>query len=188
VLLIYEVTRTLWGFEYRTIAVPTLLNGTVSVYGFSISEYRLFIIAFGMTISAALFAVLDHTITGTVIRAASSNSTMVSCLGIDVGRVRTSVFALGTALAAIGGTIAGPILPIQLEMGFAILIDCFMVVVIGGLGSIRGAIIGAIIIGLVRAYGERVMAGWLDILTYSVFLFVLLVRPQGLFGEQERRA
>jgi branched-chain amino acid transport system permease protein len=98
------------------------------------------------------------------------------------------VFAIGTGLAGLGGSIAAPILPITLDMGFHILIDCFMVVVIGGLGSIRGAVVGALIIGLSRAFGERYAPEWIDVVTFSVFVLVLLTRPQGIFGVRGREA
>ncbi len=188
VLLVYELTRTLWGLDYKTINAPSELSQAISVLGARVSSYRLFIIGFGAVVSVALFLVLDRTSLGAVIRAASANSQMVSCLGVDVARLRTGVFGFGTALAALGGVVAGPILPIQLEMGLAILIECFMVVVIGGLGNIRGAIAGALIIGMVRAFGERYMAQWIDVLAYSIFVIVLLTRPRGLFAGKVRRA
>jgi branched-chain amino acid transport system permease protein len=188
VLLIYEATRTLWGLGYQTIAPPAALADAVHLGSVEISAYRLFIIGFGALVAAAMFVVLERTPIGVLIRAASANSAMVSCLGVDIALLRTGVFAFGTGLAALGGVIAGPVSPIQLEMGFAILIDCFMVVVIGGLGNIRGAVIGALLIGLIRAYGARYLASWIDVLTYSIFVLVLLVRPQGLFATAERRA
>jgi branched-chain amino acid transport system permease protein len=188
VLLIYEATRTLWGLGYQTIAPPAALANAVHLGSVEISAYRLFIIGFGALVAAAMFVVLERTPVGVLIRAASANSAMVACLGVDIALLRTSVFAFGTGLAALGGVIAGPVSPIQLEMGFAILIDCFMVVVIGGLGNIRGAVIGALLIGLIRAYGARYLASWIDVLTYSIFVLVLLIRPQGLFATAERRA
>lgn len=188
VLLIYETTRTLWGLGYQTIAPPAALANAVHLGSVEISAYRLFIIGFGALVAVAMFVVLERTPIGVLIRAASANSAMVACLGVDIALLRTSVFAFGTGLAALGGVIAGPVSPIQLEMGFAILIDCFMVVVIGGLGNIRGAVIGALLIGLIRAYGARYLASWIDVLTYSIFVLVLLIRPQGLFATAERRA
>lgn len=188
VLLIYEATRTIWGLEYHAIAAPRMLADAVHLGPVEISAYRLFIIGFGALVAALLFIVLERTPLGVLLRAASANSAMVSCLGVDVARLRTGVFAFGTGLAALGGVIAGPVSPIQLEMGFPILIDCFMVVVIGGLGNIRGAVAGALLIGLVRAYGARYLASWIDVLTYSVFVLVLLTRPRGLFAAAERRA
>jgi branched-chain amino acid transport system permease protein len=188
VLLIYEATRTLWGLEYHSIAAPAVLAAAVHMGSIEISAYRLFIIGFGALVAAALFVVLERTPMGVLIRAASANSAMVACLGVDVAKLRTGVFAFGTGLAALGGVIAAPISPIQLEMGFAILIDCFMVVVIGGLGNIRGAVAGALLIGLIRAFGARYLAQWIDVLTYSVFVLVLLTRPRGLFATAERNA
>lgn len=188
VLLVYEVTRTIWGLDYRSVSAPVNLSEVVSFGDFHVSAYRLFIIGFGALVSALLFLMLERTVVGTVIRAASANSAMVACLGTDVRKVRTLVFAIGTGLAGLGGAIAAPILPITLDMGFHILIDCFMVVVIGGLGSIRGAIVGALIIGLSRAFGERYAPEWIDVVTFSVFVLVLLIRPQGLFGVRGRLA
>jgi branched-chain amino acid transport system permease protein len=188
VLLIYEATRTIWGLDYRTIAAPPILAHAVQLGSVEISAYRLFIIGFGALVGGALFVVLERTSLGVLIRAASANSLMVSCLGANVALLRTGVFAFGTGLAALGGVIAGPVSPIQLEMGFAILIDCFMVVVIGGLGNIRGAVAGALLIGLIRAFGARYLASWIDVLTYSIFVLVLLTRPRGLFAPAERRA
>jgi branched-chain amino acid transport system permease protein len=188
VLLIYELTRTLWGLDYRSVSAPASLSQVVGIGTFHISAYRLFVIGFGALVSALLFLLLECTVLGVVIRAASANSAMVECLGIDVSKVRTVVFAIGTGLAALGGSVAAPILPITLDMGFHILIDCFMVVVIGGLGSIRGAVAGALIIGLSRAFGERYAPEWIDVVTFSVFVLVLLTRPQGIFGVRGREA
>ena len=94
-------------------------------------------------------------IIGMIVRAASSNSVMASCLGIDVVRLRTIVFMVGTALAAVGGAVAGPLLPLKLGMGNSIIIDCFVVIILGGLGNIKGAIIGSLVIGMVRALGQQ---------------------------------
>jgi branched-chain amino acid transport system permease protein len=188
VLLVYELTRTLWGLDYRSVSAPGSLSQVVSFGDFHISAYRLFVIGFGVLVSALLFLLLECTVLGVVIRAASANSAMVECLGTDVSKVRTVVFAIGTGLAGLGGSIAAPILPITLDMGFHILIDCFMVVVIGGLGSIRGAVVGALIIGLSRAFGERYAPEWIDVVTFSVFVLVLLTRPQGIFGVRGREA
>jgi branched-chain amino acid transport system permease protein len=188
VLLVYEFTRTLWGLDYRSVSAPVSLSQVVSFGDFHISAYRLFVIGFGVLVSALLFLLLECTVLGVVIRAASANSAMVECLGTDVSKVRTVVFAIGTGLAGLGGSIAAPILPITLDMGFHILIDCFMVVVIGGLGSIRGAVVGALIIGLSRAFGERYAPEWIDVVTFSVFVLVLLTRPQGIFGVRGREA
>jgi branched-chain amino acid transport system permease protein len=113
---------------------------------------------------------------------------MVSCLGIDVGRVRTGVFIAGTMLAAISGVVAGPLLPLKLGMSFSIIIDCFMVVVIGGLGNIRGAILGAMLIGMTRAVGQQFAADWIFLLTYALLIVTLIFRPEGLFNVKGRQA
>ncbi|CAN0271399.1 unnamed protein product, partial [Phaeothamnion confervicola] len=158
------------------------------VFGNIVTDYRLFIIAFGVALSAGLFFAIEKTRIGMIVRAASSNSVMASCLGIDVARLRTVVFMVGTALAAVGGAVAGPLLPLKLGMGSTIIIDCFVVVVIGGLGNIRGAIIGALIIGMVRALGQQFASDWINMLTYLLLLVTLAVRPEGLFNRRGREA
>jgi len=109
-------------------------------------------------------------------------------LGIDVGRVRTGVFAFGTALAALGGAVTAPLFPVELGMGFSVIIDCFVVIIIGGLGSIKGTVVAALLLGLVRALGYSFAPEWVDFASYSLLILVLLSRPQGLFGRQMRTA
>jgi branched-chain amino acid transport system permease protein len=123
-----------------------------------------------------------------MIRSCSTHPLMAATLGVRVDRVRTAVFAVGAALAGLGGAMAGPMLPIQLQMGSTIILDCFIVVIIGGLGNIRGAVVGALLIGMTRAFGQQYLADWIDTLTYTVLIATLLLRPQGLFSKKERLA
>lgn len=136
----------------------------------------------------ALFAALEKTRIGVVVRAASSDPEMVRGLGINVDRVRTGVFAFGTGLAALGGAVTAPLFPVELGMGFSIIIDCFVVIIIGGLGSIKGAVVAALLLGLVRAVGYSFAPEWVDFASYSLLILVLLTRPQGLFGRERRLA
>lgn len=188
ILVLEEVVRVVWGLDYRHLNPPPSLTGSVNLFGTDIAKYRLFIIGFGAAVIAALFFGIERTRLGLVLRASSVNPTMAATLGVDVNRVRALVFGLGAALAGIGGTIAGPLLPIQLQMGFTIILDCFIVVVIGGLGNIKGAVFGALLIGMTRAFGQLYAPEWIDIATYVVLLAVLLLRPQGLFAAKERLA
>ena len=123
-----------------------------------------------------------------IIRACSKDSDMAACLGINVPRVRTSIFALGAGLAALGGVVSGPMFPVDTNMGFLVIINCFIVVVVGGLGNIKGSLLGALLIGLVQAYGQRFVPQLIGVLTYVLFIVVLLTRPQGLFSRVLRQS
>lgn len=188
ILVIEEFIRMVWGVNFKALNAPAALAGTTEIFGSTVTDYRLFIIAFGALLSVALFYVIERTRIGIVVRAASVNSAMVSCLGIDVGKVRTGVFIAGTALAAISGVVAAPLLPLKLGMSFTIIIDCFIVVVIGGLGNIRGAILGALLIGMTRALGQQFAPDWINLLTYALLILTLIVRPEGLFNRKGRQA
>lgn len=188
ILVIEEFTRMVWGVDFKAVSPPAALSGTTEVAGSVITNYRLFIIAFGTIVSALLFYVIEKTRLGIVVRAASANSAMVSCLGVNVSRVRTGVFVAGAMLAAVSGVIAAPLLPLKLGMSFSIIIDCFIVVVLGGLGSIRGAILGAVLIGMSRAFGQVFAADLMLLLTYVLLIVTLIVRPEGLFSVRRRQA
>lgn len=188
ILVIEEFIRMVWGVNFKSIAPPTIFTGTSELFGSTVTDYRLFIIVFGALLSVALFYVIERTRVGMVVRAASVNSAMVSCLGIDVGKVRTGVFVSGAMLAAVSGVVAGPLLPLKLGMSFTIIIDCFMVVVIGGLGNIRGAILGAMLIGMTRAVGQQFAADWIFLFTYALLIMTLIFRPEGLFNVRGRQA
>lgn len=188
ILVLEEAVRVLWGLDFKRMVAPAGLDGAVTLFGSQVSLYRLFVIGFGLAVSLALFLVLERSPLGTAVRACQANGGMAACVGIDVGRVRTAVFAIGAALAGVGGTIAGPLLPIQLQMGFTIIIDCFVVVIIGGLGNIRGAVLGALLVGMTRAYGQAYAPDWIDVATYTLLIATLLLRPQGLFNQRERLA
>lgn len=188
ILIIEEAVRMIWGVDYRQVATPALLSGTVSLAGGLVPAYRLFIIGFGLAVSLALFLLLDRSRYGMVIRAASSDPEMVDTLGLDVGRVRTGVFALGSALAALGGVVAAPLVPIESSMGLGIIIDCFVVVVIGGLGNIRGAVLAALLLGMARALGFTFAPDWVDLITFALLILTLMTRPAGLFSLKGRSA
>jgi branched-chain amino acid transport system permease protein len=188
ILVIDEIVRMVWGLEAKLLAAPPGLGQSVLLFGSDISTYRLFLIAFGIVVSALLFFMLEQSRYGMIIRACSKDSDMVACLGINVPRVRTSIFALGAGLAALGGVVSGPLFPVDTNMGFLIIINCFIVVVVGGLGNIKGSLFGALLIGLVQAYGQRYVPDFIGVLTYVLFIVVLLTRPQGLFSRTLRQS
>lgn len=188
ILVVEEAVHVLWGLNGRNIATPEALSGSVEWFGTAIARYRLFVIALGAAMIVLLLLGIERSRLGLVVRACSVNPAMAANLGVKVNTVRTAVFAVGAALAGLAGAIAGPMLPIQLQMGTTILLDCFIVVILGGLGNIRGAVLGALLIGMTRAYGQQWMPEWIGILTYGVLILTLLLRPQGLFSKKERLA
>ncbi len=182
ILILEEAVRLIWGLGYRDLPLPQGFDGSIPVMGSDVAVYRIFLLATGVAVGAGLFWLIERTRLGMVLRAAMSHPAMVRALGIRVDRVRTVVFALGAALAALAGAVAAPVLPVQVGMGFTIIVDCFVVVILGGLGNIRGAIAAAIFLGLLQAFGQHFFPAWIEVVTYTTLILVLLIRPQGLFS------
>lgn len=188
ILVIDDATKLVWGLDYKQVPTPEIFSAPVALFGSQIPAYRLFVIVFGAAVSLGLFLLLDRSKWGMVIRAASSDPDMARTLGIDVSRVRTGVFALGSYLAALGGVISAPLVPIELGMGFSVIIDCFVVVIIGGLGNIRGAIFASLLLGMTRAAGYTYATEWVELLTFALLIGTLMFRPAGLFSYKGRAA
>lgn len=166
-------------------------NGTIDISGVTFPTYRLFVIVLGFAMFIFITVLMTKTRLGMIIRAGVQDPQMVEALGINVKRVFTLVFALGVAMAALGGIGAGPFLPIQPEMGDQYQMQGFITVVIGGMGSYVGAFIGAIILGMGRAFGDyfalklSLSPAIAEASTVIIMIIVLLIRPQGLFGKKE---
>jgi branched-chain amino acid transport system permease protein len=164
---------------------------TVNILGVTFPSYRLFIIALGVMMLLALGALMEYSRLGMIIRAGVQDSEMVKALGINVRRVFTLVFALGAGLAALGGIGAAPFIPVEPVMGDRFLMQGFITVVIGGMGSYGGAAAGALLLGLARAFGDFVALKFSlspaisEASTVIIMAIVLLVRPAGLFGKEE---
>ncbi|SSW66173.1 branched-chain amino acid ABC transporter permease [Achromobacter agilis] len=188
ILVISEAVKIIWGLGYQETPMPALLAGTVELAGSTIPVYRLFVIIFGLLVCAALFFVLEKSTFGMLVRAASSDGEMVRILGLPAARIRSAVFGMGAALAGLAGAISAPLFPIELGMATNTIIDCFIVVILGGLGNIRGVVAASLLIGMVRAVGYTFMPSWVDILTFAMLIATLLTRPQGLFSRQARLA
>lgn len=188
ILVVSDMVRFLWGPGYQEVAIPPIWNGTVDMFGSTIPVYRLFVIGFGAIVSAGLYLTLERSTFGMLIRAASSDAEMVRILGLPVGAIRMAVFAIGCGLSGLAGAIAAPLFPIELGMATNTIIDCFIVVILGGLGNIRGAVAASILIGMVRAIGYVYLPGWVDIMTFTLLVGTLLTRPQGLFYRTARTA
>jgi branched-chain amino acid transport system permease protein len=177
---------------------PEALTGTINLFGLPYASYRFAIIAVGVLVAIGLYVLIHRTRIGMLIRAGASNATMIGALGVNIKLLNTLVFGFGAALAGLAGLMAGPILSVQSGMGEPILILTLVVIVTGGIGSIRGALYGALIVGIVDTIGraflplllreilERSVAqaagpAIASILIYLFMAVVLAIRPQGLF-------
>ena len=188
ILVAEEVVRFFWGLDYKRVAVPEAMVGTINIAGSPIGLYRLFVCLAAAIVAAGMMFLLERTVLGASIRAAASNPRMLSCMGADVDRIRMWTFAGGTALAGLAGILAAPLVAIDSSMGVSIIVDCFVVIVLGGLGNIRGAIIASLLIGLTRALGQQFAPEWIDVATYGMLVITLLIRPNGLFNKRMRTA
>ncbi len=183
ILILDELQRIFWGTDFYSVPVPQILSGSVPLTETQqYPIYRLFISVMCMVIAAGLYLLIGKTKLGMMIRAGASNREMTRALGIDIGRVFAIVFSIGVALAAFSGMIGAPISSVYPGMGEQILIVSFVVVVIGGIGSVKGAFVGAMMIGLADTFGQVLLPDFASVVVYAVMALVLLWRPQGLFG------
>jgi branched-chain amino acid transport system permease protein len=199
ILFFNELVRIVWGPQPIFLTPPEWLAGTVEIIpGVPYPAFRLAIIAVGLAVAAFLYLLITRTRTGMLIRAGASNREMLGALGVDVKRLYTLVFGLGAALAALAGAMAGPILAVQVGMGESILILTFVVIVIGGLGSVRGALVGALLVGMVDTLARALLptvlrtmmppsqadgmgASLASMTIYILMAAVLAWKPRGLF-------
>ena len=183
ILFFNELVRILWGPEAYFMDLPAALAGHVEIVpGAPYPVYRLAIVGVGLAVAALLYWLIGHTRLGMLIRAGANNREMVGALGVDIGLLYTLVFGLGAALAGLAGMMAGPIIAVQSGMGESILILTFVVIVIGGIGSIRGAFIAALAVGLADTFGRVLLPPALaEMVIYLLMAAVLYWRPRGLF-------
>ncbi|HKZ06009.1 MAG TPA: branched-chain amino acid ABC transporter permease [Methylomirabilota bacterium] len=177
-----DVVKGIWGGRIRSIPTPDVFASSVNLWGAVIPSYRLFVIAFGLAMAVALWLLIERTRLGAIIRAGVFDAEMSAGMGINVSRVFTLVFALGAGLAGLSGVIAGPIQSAYPPMGASILIPALIVVVVGGLGSLKGSLAGSLVIGQAETFGKVWLPGASMVIIYVVMALILLFRPQGLFG------
>lgn len=183
ILVFEDLIKIFWGTYQLSFTTPKILSGTITLFDILIPIYRIFVVIFVAFITGGLSILMKKTKVGILIRASSSNRKMVQSLGIDVKKVFTGTFALGTGLAGLSGIIAALIVPVTPGMGVVIIIDCFIVVVLGGLGSLKGAFLSALLIGEAQAFGAYYLPDYAAFPIYIVMGIVLVIKPQGLFGE-----
>jgi branched-chain amino acid transport system permease protein len=182
-LMLIEAVRLAWGKTGLALDPPLALAGVADL-GFTLfPTYRLFVIGVTAATLVALWLMLEKTRLGLVIRAGARDPLIVRVLGIDFGRVRLFVFGLGCALAGLAGILAGPMRGVYAEMGVSTVIESFVVVVVGGMGSLAGALVAGLLIGEVVSLTTLVAPALAEITPFAVMALVLLLRPSGLFGE-----
>lgn len=180
-----ETIRLIWGAQPLGAGIPDFLRGIALVLNQPFPIYRLFLIALGVVAALAIWQFLERTRAGLLIRAVSQNSEMVHALGTDVDMVRTAVFGLGCAMAAFGGVLAAPLVTAFLGMGTSVVIDAFVIVIVGGMGSFLGSIIGSVLIAFVQVLGSYYFQDLALALMYLLMLIILVIRPGGLLGKEE---
>jgi branched-chain amino acid transport system permease protein len=184
-LILEESVRVLYGNTAKGIEPPPLLQGVVVLGSNVYPRYRLFLVVLGLVVGGVVWLILRKTRAGLVIRAVAQNSEMADCLGANVAGVRTLVFGGACALAGLGGVAAAPMTTAYLGMGIGVIVDAFVVVVIGGLGSIGGSMVGSLIVGAAQTWGAFYLPETAMVIMYAVMGAILVFRPWGLFGEEE---
>ena len=182
-LILVEGVKVIWGKIGLTLDPPRALAGAVNLGFMSFPAYRLFLIAVTVAVLIGLYLFLGRTNIGLIIRAGSRDPLMVRALGIDLSRVWLVVFGIGTALAGLAGILAGPMRGAYAEMGVTMVIESFVVIVVGGMGSLLGAVVAGLLIGQVVGLTTLFLPKAAEIMVFVVMAVVLLVRPSGLFGE-----
>ncbi len=186
VLILDDLVRVIWGGDPRNVARPELLAGSVDFLGLALPTYNVFVLLVGPLIALGLWVLLYRTRSGNIIRAAVSYPDTLGALGVNVSWVLTSTFMLGCWLAGFGGVLVAALANIDLGLGMETIIECFAVVVIGGLGSIGGALLGSLIIGVGLTLLQLPLGRWALVFPYFVMALVLAIRPWGFFGKPER--
>jgi branched-chain amino acid transport system permease protein len=183
-LVVSEAVRLIWGPDALQVPPPQLLSGVVFLLGEPFPVYRLFLAASGIVVALAIWLALERTRLGLLVRATSQNAEMVHALGIDVNLVRSAVFGAGCGLAALGGVLAAPLVTASHGMAATVIIDAFVIVIIGGMGSFLGSLIGAILVAFVQVFGNYYFPDFALASMYLLMLLVLVVRPGGLLGKE----
>ena len=179
-LILGDLVKIFWGAEYRSVPAPDLLKGSVSVLGASFPRYNLFLILVGLAVAVALWLFVTRTKIGKISRAAAVDRDMVGLLGINVSWVFAAAFVIGCCLAGLGGALVAPTVSITLGMDHSLIIEAFLIVTIGGLGNMWGALVGSLIFGITQSLGVLVFPQFAIVFPYTAVVIVLLLRPKGL--------
>ena len=187
VLIMDDVVKIVWGAEFLSMGMPEAFQAPpFFIAGGVVPVFYVYLIAAAMLIALALWAILTFSRIGKIIRAAAQNPTMTSALGINTSLIYAAVFAFGGVLAGLAGGLAAPVRSMSPGMGFSILIESFIVTVIGGMGSVSGALVGALLIGLIRSFGTIGFPLFVEGLMFLAMVLILILRPNGLLGKESR--
>ena len=187
VLIMDDVVKIVWGAEFLSMGMPDAFQlPPLFIAGGVVPVYYAYLIAAAMSIALVLWVLLTKTRTGKIVRAAAQNPTMTSALGINTSLIYAGVFAFGGMLAGMAGGLAAPVRSMSPGMGFSILIESFIVTVIGGMGSVSGALVGALLIGLIRSFGTIGFPLFVEGLMFLAMVLILILRPNGLLGKESR--
>ena len=183
-LVLGEAVRLTWGSDALQVPAPKVLSGVVFLLDEPFPVYRIFLVAAGVIVAVAIWQFLERTRLGLLIRATSQNVEMAHALGVDVNLVRSGVFGIGCGLAALGGVLAAPLVTASQGMAATVIIDAFVIVIIGGMGSFLGSLIGALLVAFVQVFGNYFFPDFALAFMYLIMLTVLVVRPGGLLGKE----
>ena len=179
-LIFGDLVKIVWGAEYRTLQLPEFFKGPIPAENFPIPVYNMFLIVVGPLVAVGLWLLINKTKMGKISRAAAVDREMVGAVGINVSWIFAFVFVIGCFLAGLGGALVAPIVNITLGMDHAIIIEAFLIVIIGGLGSVWGALLGALIFGLTQSLGILIWPQFGIVFPYAAVVIVLIFRPRGL--------
>ena len=180
-----DVAKWIWGGTPRSLPKPPFLNSSLNILGEAFPVYRIAMIIIGLFVALALWLFLERTRVGAVIRAGVDDQEMVKAMGINIKIFFTGIFALGAFLAAFGGVIGGPIMGAYLGLDFNILVLALAVVVVGGLGTLKGAFWGSILIGFIETFGKVFFINFAIVTIYIAMALILIFKPAGLLGKEE---
>jgi branched-chain amino acid transport system permease protein len=179
-LILGDLVKIVWGAEYKSVSAPALLKGSISILGASFPRYNLFLILIGPLVAIALWLFTNKTKVGKISRAAAVDREMVGVLGVNVSWVFAIAFVIGCYLAGVGGALVAPTVSITLGMDHTLIIEAFLIVIIGGLGNMWGALVGSLIFGVTHSFGVLFWPQFAIVFPYMAVVIVLLLRPKGL--------
>jgi len=179
-LILADLVKLIWGLEFKSISAPDIFMGSFLVFGLPIPRYNVFLIFVGSLIAVGLWFLMNKTRIGKLSRAAAVDREMVSALGINAGWVFAAVFVIGAWLAGLGGVLIAPTISIIPGMDMSLIIEAFLIVIIGGMGNMWGALLGALVIGVAHSYGVLFWSQFAIVFPYAIAAILLVVRPSGL--------
>lgn len=179
-LILDDLVKMIWGADYRSVMAPEFLRGSVNLFGSSFPRYNLFLLVVGPLVAVALWLFTNKTKMGKIARAAAVDREMVGAVGINVSWVFAFAFVLGCYLAGLGGALVAPTISITLGMDHDIVIEAFLIVTIGGLGNMAGAMVGSLIFGITQSFGVLFWPQFAIVFPYLAVVIILIIRPTGL--------